>query len=120
MSDDLTLHCLSLPPAGGPAAAPLHQQTLHGASPALPLQMFVLEMLVRGIRTLKDAFPESCLAWLPQRLQRDFKAQAQAVGTQGTQVSPGAFSRAQFACALLKSTDAQISVSLAILELCQT
>ena len=60
------------------------------AAPALPLQMHVLEMLVRGIRSLKDAFPESCLAWLPERLQRKFKAQAQAIGTQGTQASKAA------------------------------
>ena len=63
--------------------------------------MYVLEMLVRGIRSLKDAFPEGRLAWLPERLQRDFKAQAQAVGTQGTQARPGTCSRTQLACALL-------------------
>ena len=65
--------------------------------------MYVLEMLVRGIRSLKDAFPEGLLAWLPERLQRGFKAQAQSVGTQGTQVGLGTCSRTQLACTLLLS-----------------
>ena len=69
--------------------------------------MYVLEMLVRGIRLLKDAFPESCLAWLPERLQRELKARAQIVGTQCTQVGAGTCSRTQLACTLLcKSRDA--------------
>lgn len=65
--------------------------------------MYVLEMLVRGIRSLKDAFPESRLAWLPERLQREVKARAQTAGTQGTQVGPGTCSRTQLACTLFQT-----------------